>query len=240
LPDLVVLGGGVIGCATAYSLAKRGASVTLLERGDLASEATGASAGMLAALSGEGAERGPAFAELCVQSLARYDSLIPELAETGVDVRYTRTGVLHLALTQEQANALRARFGRGSLPAGARFLEAADIQREEPDANPRARAAILTPDEAYVDPQRLTVALAEAARRWRPAPGRRPWRAGSVLTCLSGRSEARCFLWRGRGGRSVTWSGAAMPTSSREKTARHTSVPALKKRATVNRRQLRS
>jgi glycine oxidase len=51
------------------------------------------------------------------------------------------------------------------LPAGARLLEAGEVHREEPQANPRAKAAILTPDEAYVDPQRLTVALAEAARR---------------------------------------------------------------------------
>lgn len=155
----------MIGCAAAYYLAQGGAKVTLLERGELAGEASGASAGMLAALSGEGADRGAAFNALCADSLDRYNWLIPELAETGVDVRYTRTGVFHLALTEAQAAALQARFERGSMPRGTRLLQGNDILKEEPQANPRALLALLTPDEAYVDSQRLTVALAEAARR---------------------------------------------------------------------------
>src|SRR5437773_4076533 len=99
MPKVVIVGGGVIGCATAYFLAQSGASVTLLERGELAGEASGAAAGMLAALSDEGGDRGPAFQALCLDSLALFDSLLPELATTGIDLRYQRTGVLHLALS---------------------------------------------------------------------------------------------------------------------------------------------
>ena len=47
MPEVVVVGGGVIGCATAYYLAREGADVTLLEREGLAGEASGAAAGML-------------------------------------------------------------------------------------------------------------------------------------------------------------------------------------------------
>ena len=61
MPDVVIVGGGIVGCSTALYLAREGAKVTVLERGELASEASGAAAGMLAALSGEGHERGPAF-----------------------------------------------------------------------------------------------------------------------------------------------------------------------------------
>ncbi len=45
--DVVVLGGGLVGCAAAYYLAKRGASVLLVEQGDLNREASGRNAGSL-------------------------------------------------------------------------------------------------------------------------------------------------------------------------------------------------
>ena len=47
MADIAIVGGGVVGCATAYYLSKEGAGVTLLERGELAGEATGAAAGIL-------------------------------------------------------------------------------------------------------------------------------------------------------------------------------------------------
>src|SRR5437762_11175436 len=98
MPDVVIIGGGVIGCATAFFLARAGADVTLLERGELAGEASGAAAGMLAALSDEGGERGPAFQKLCLDSQDLYEGILPERESTGIDLRYWRRGVLHAAL----------------------------------------------------------------------------------------------------------------------------------------------
>src|SRR5439155_24141427 len=46
--DVVVVGGGVIGCAIAYYAAAQGARVTLIERHRLAAGASGVAAGMLA------------------------------------------------------------------------------------------------------------------------------------------------------------------------------------------------
>ncbi len=43
--DVVVIGGGVIGCAVAYYLARAGIAVTLLESGELNREASGTNAG---------------------------------------------------------------------------------------------------------------------------------------------------------------------------------------------------
>src|SRR5438093_11907110 len=45
--EVIVVGGGIIGCATAYQLAKRGAKVTLLERSELAAGASGRNHGLL-------------------------------------------------------------------------------------------------------------------------------------------------------------------------------------------------
>ncbi|MPZ48571.1 MAG: glycine oxidase ThiO [Dehalococcoidia bacterium] len=166
MPDVIVVGGGVIGCATAYYLAREGASVTLLERGELAGEASGAAAGLLAALSDEGGNRGAAFQALCLDSLSLYGSLLPELDATGVDVRYRHGGVLHVALDDAEARHLRHRFeAQRALAPNNRWLDSAGIAREEPLVSANATAGLLSPDEHYLDPQRLTLALAEAARR---------------------------------------------------------------------------
>jgi glycine oxidase len=165
LPDVVIVGGGIIGCATAFYLAREGASVTVLERGEIAGEASGAAAGMLAALSGEAGERGPEFDALCASSQAMYDGLWPDVDATGIDVRHRRSGVLHVALTDAEAQTLRDHADAATrLGEGGRWLDQAALLKEEPELNARAVAGYLTPDEQYVDPQRLTQALAEAAR----------------------------------------------------------------------------
>src|SRR5690606_28262118 len=110
MPDVVIVGGGVIGCSTAWFLARSGVDVTLIERGELGSEASGASAGMLAALSDEGGDRGPDFQTLCLDGLNLYRERLPELDATGVDLRYRRSGVLHLAMTPHEAERLRERY----------------------------------------------------------------------------------------------------------------------------------
>ena len=164
---VIVIGGGAVGCATAFYLARQGAAVTLIERGELASEASGAAAGMLAALSDEGGDRGPAFQQLCLDSLNLYASLLPELDATGVDLRYRRSGVLHLALSDDEAGRLRHRFeAQRDVAKGNRWLDKQDIAIEEPDASPRAVAGLLSPDEHYLDPRSLTEALVAAAQRY--------------------------------------------------------------------------
>src|SRR5579871_5637256 len=46
-PDVLILGGGVIGLTTAYHLAAEGVAVTVVERGDLGHEASWAGAGII-------------------------------------------------------------------------------------------------------------------------------------------------------------------------------------------------
>src|SRR2546422_4867988 len=48
-PDVIVVGGGIIGCATAFELAQGGARVTLVERGELVAGASGRNHGLLLA-----------------------------------------------------------------------------------------------------------------------------------------------------------------------------------------------
>ncbi len=166
MPEVVVVGGGAIGCAIAYFLAREGASVTVLERGELAGEASGAAAGVLAALSDEGGDRGPGFQKLCLDSLALYAEILPDLEATGIDLRYRRTGVLHVALTDAEAGHLRGRYERQQpLSDGLRWLGSGELAEEEPEITPGAVAGMVSPDEHYLDPQRLVLALASAATR---------------------------------------------------------------------------
>jgi glycine oxidase len=141
VPDVVIVGGGVIGCATAYYLAREGAAVTLLERGELASEASGAAAGLLAALSDEGGDRGPVFQQLCLDSLGLYGSLLSELERTGIDLRYQRRGVLHVALDDADVLRLRHRFDhQHALAPNNRWLEAREVRDAEPNVSEAASA----------------------------------------------------------------------------------------------------
>ncbi len=163
MANVVIVGGGIIGCATAYYLARAGAGVTVVERGEVSGEASGAAAGMLAALSGEG-ERPKLFSQLCDESLATYQTLLPVLAETGIDVRHHRVGVLNLALHDNEAHGLRQRYDNDKTKK-LQWLDPAELRRVEPQANPKALGGLLVPDQQYVDPQRTTQAIGEAARR---------------------------------------------------------------------------
>jgi glycine oxidase len=164
-PDVLVIGGGVIGCAIADALARERRRVALVERGVLGGGASAAAAGVLAVGSG-GEVDGPRLA-LRRASLAAFAGLAARLAaETGIDVGHRATGVLELSLTgaDETGAAARAALRRAQ---GFRVerLDAAALRTEEPEVNPRAVGALLFPDDGIVDGGRLTAALAAAARR---------------------------------------------------------------------------
>src|SRR5262249_53592827 len=72
--DIIVIGAGVIGCAIAYELARRGASIDLLDERSAGAGATKASAGMLAPYIE--AEPGSELFALTVRSLDLFDSFI--------------------------------------------------------------------------------------------------------------------------------------------------------------------
>jgi len=160
--DVVIVGGGVIGCAIAYYLAQAGVPVAVLERGEVGGEASGAAAGMLAPL-GDAPDAGP-FLDLCLASLRLFPSLAEALRdETGIDIEYLPSGILRPALTDRETERLRELLGwqrRSGL--ALEWLEADALRRLEPRLA-AACGAIYSPQEHQVSAHRLTQAFAQAA-----------------------------------------------------------------------------
>jgi glycine oxidase len=163
-PDVAVVGGGVIGCAAAWYLARAGARVALYERGALAGEATAASAGILAPLA-ESVAPGP-FAELALAGLRAFAEDIDALRDdSGLDPEYRVSGVVRLATDEAAAAHLRqAAVWQAGTALDLRWLEPRQVAALEPGLAPCA-GALLSSLEGHVNPPRLTAALAVAAAR---------------------------------------------------------------------------
>ena len=166
MADVIIVGGGVIGCACAYYLAKAGAGVTLVEKREIAGEASGAAAGMLVPPA-EAAACGP-FRDLSRAGLAVYPELIAGLSdETGIDVQYTDSGLLLTAATEGRAAALRAiarwSASSGQLGMPLEWVEGGPLRALEPGLSKRLLGAAYSPQARHVNPGLLTQALARGA-----------------------------------------------------------------------------
>jgi len=161
--DVVVVGGGVIGCAIARELGRRGVRTVVVERGEVGAEATRAAAGMVAPQA-ESTGPGPLL-RLGIASRRRYGAWTEALvAESGVDVEYRTDGIVYVALTAADERVLVAR-ARWQRAAGLRVERLADARRLVPSLSPGVRTALHFPDDHRVNNERLATALAVAARR---------------------------------------------------------------------------
>ena len=164
-PDVLIVGGGVMGCSVAGAGARRGLAVTVLERAVPGAEASSAAAGILGAQA-DVDQPGP-FLNLCLHSRALYAEWAPALQEaTSIDVGYGRCGVLHLVFDEHEATVLGYRAERQQA-AGLRAepLDHAQVCELVPVATGPHLGGIWFPDDGQVDNQRLVPALAMACER---------------------------------------------------------------------------
>jgi glycine oxidase len=127
--DIVIVGGGIMGCALAYDLTANGAEVLLLERRELAREASWASAGIISPPS----PKYGAKAELALRSYARYRGLVQEIEEeSGIATGWTSRGIVNVA-TSENEDALRETLRwQQAYGLTAAWLDAATLHEHEP------------------------------------------------------------------------------------------------------------
>ena len=160
---IVIVGGGVIGCAVLYELARRGVRATLVERGMVGREASWASAGIISLPSRP--QWRPERVELGRRSLERYPGLVEELeAATGIAIDYRRTGEWQIAVDAEHAEqeAARAAYQQG-LGFAVEAVDPGEARRREPALPEALAAAWFVPDAGSLTVFRLTQALAAAA-----------------------------------------------------------------------------
>jgi glycine oxidase len=147
---VVVIGGGVIGCAIAERLSLEGHQVLLLERDHLGGRASGAAAGELSPQS----TSSPA-AEEADQSLKLFPELIARIEkDSAMSVEYRVQQGLQPAFTEEEAAELRA--------GGERWLDGRACRTAEPAMSHEVIGAVLL-EHAHLTPPRFVHALARAA-----------------------------------------------------------------------------
>ncbi len=162
-PDVVVIGGGAIGCATAWELARRGALVTVIERATPGQEATWAAGGMLSPIGISTAD--DAFLSLATASLDRYPAFVEAIeAATGIELGYCDNGKLYVAfdVSEDAVLASLIRRGREFL---AESLTGDDARRREPALSGAVRGAVFIGRDHRLNNRQLGAALWSGAAR---------------------------------------------------------------------------
>lgn len=162
--DVLVIGSGAIGSSIAWRLARAGAGVLVIDRGELGAESSHAAGGMLAPLA-EADEAGD-FLDLCVRSREMYAEFARELREaSGIDIEYRADGTLYLAFTGEDERELEGRLAwQRAAGLNVKRLDRGCVLKLEPALNPSLKWALKFPDDHQVNNRRMVAALQAAAR----------------------------------------------------------------------------
>src|SRR5262249_7809154 len=163
--DVVIVGGGVIGCSIALKLAEAGLKVTVVERGRIGCEASRAAAGMLS-LQADAASKDKFF-DLGFRSRSLYREFAARLRESsGIDPEYQDKGTLCVAL-DEHERAEMERWSGWQTGAGFRVdaLSRGDVAGMEPLVTDAAAGGVFIPGDPQIENRRLMDALAVAIRK---------------------------------------------------------------------------
>jgi glycine oxidase len=162
---VIIVGGGVIGLATAWRSLERGLRVTVADP-EPASKASHVAAGMLTPVS-ELSYGEEALLRLGLASRERYPSFVAELEEvSGRHTGFRDDGTLQVALDSDDLAVLdELRRFQESLGIPAQALTGRECRRLEPMLAPSVRGGLLAPADGSIDPRRLTAALLAAVER---------------------------------------------------------------------------
>ena len=167
--DVVVVGGGIVGCAAAYYLARRGIQVVLLEKGEVAGEQSGRNWGFVRQQG-----RDPLEVPLMVESNRIWRGLEQELA---ADLEWVQGGNLALATTPERMGLFEQwlqtarEFGLDT-----RLLRAEGVAKLIPAIQGEWVGGMYTASDGHAEPVKATQAFGRAAA----AHGARIWTGCAV------------------------------------------------------------
>ena len=156
--DVVIIGGGIIGAATAYYLAKRGMSVALVEKGRIAGEQSSRNWGWC-----RQQDRDRAEIPLIKESLRIWNDLNNEI---GTETGFRQTGVLYVTQDpQELAKWERWMEHAREYQLHSHLLSAAEAQAMTPGSAHKWIGGLHTPTDGRAEPSMAGPAIATAARK---------------------------------------------------------------------------
>jgi sarcosine oxidase, subunit beta len=157
--EIVIIGGGAIGCSLAYHLAQRGAKgVVVLERATLGSGSTSKAAGGIRAQFGT-----PAEIQFSLEALEFYRHFKENL---GVDAEFREIGYLTLVFDEADLAAYRPRVElQRSFGVDVRIISPPDAQEIVPSLRvDDALAAVYCPTDGFAGPYEVTMGYVARAR----------------------------------------------------------------------------
>ncbi len=157
--DILIIGGGIAGASTAFHLAEQGRQVLLLERGEIASEASGQNMG---GLGGFGWGNKPNL--LSYLTAGGVEIFKRMQIDLGFDMEFRLSGTLTAIHTEAQYEYYQDQVT--DLRAGgydAELLSPREARAIEPDANGELPGYVYAPHRGQADPVKSTRAFAQAA-----------------------------------------------------------------------------
>jgi len=157
--DVLIIGGGIAGASTAFHLAEQGVDVLLLERGEIASEASGVNMG---GLGGSGWGNDPnLLSYLTAGSVEIFKRMQIDL---GYDIEFRLSGTLTAIHTDEQYEYYQDQvISQRAQGYDEELLSAREALALEPEANVALPGYFYRPQRGQADPVKTTRAFAHAA-----------------------------------------------------------------------------
>jgi glycine/D-amino acid oxidase-like deaminating enzyme len=167
-PDVLVVGGGLVGTAVAYGLAREGAKVTVLDQGDGGFRASRGNFGLVW-VQGKGYGLSP-YARWSRSSARLWPGLAAALLEeTGIDVSLKQPGGFHLCFSDDEMAEREKRLSTLQAELGGEYpyqlLDARELRERLPAVGPEVIGASYTPMDGHVNPLKLLRALHDAMQR---------------------------------------------------------------------------
>ena len=157
--EVVIIGGGIIGCATAYYLAKEGGSVIVLEKSDHIGNGGSSRNGGGVRQSG----RDPRELPLAMYAVEHMWSTLSE--ELGVDVEYHKEGNLRLGKTAKHKEILQGLTDRAvALGLDVRMIDGKEVREINPYLSDEITVASWCPTDGHANPLVATLGFYKRAR----------------------------------------------------------------------------
>ena len=155
--DIVIIGGGVMGCAIAYNLAREGLKPVVIEKSDIGGEASGANGGGV-----RQSARNLKEMPLAIESIQIYGQLHEEL---GMDLEYTREGNLRLCTSEEELETMRASVeNQKAANLDLEMLDRKQVLDINPHIGDKVLGASFCPTDGHVNPFLVTYAFFQKAK----------------------------------------------------------------------------